>query len=70
MELTDFYVTAIQYPQSEYNFSTPFPVIEEGTFYRIAGTFIFDKCRIQTLERRDDKLIIHLKDNDVVLTVI
>lgn len=70
MELTDFHVTAIQNPHSEYYFRTPVSVIDEGTFYRIAGTFIFDKCRIQAIERKDDKLIIHMKDGDVVLTVM
>ena len=70
MELTDFRVTAIRTPQSEHIFVSPVAVIDEGSFYRIAGTYIFDKCRIKGFEREGDKLIIRMKDDDVVLTVI
>ncbi len=70
MELTDFCVTAIRNHHSEYLLGSPVPVIDEGSFYRVAGTYIFDKCRIKNVDREDDKLIIRMKDDDVVLTVI
>ena len=70
MEITDSLVTAIRNKHSEQLFASPAAVIDEGSFYRIAGTYIFDKCRIKGFEREGDKLIIRMKDDDVVLTVI
>lgn len=70
MTLTTYKVTSLTYPQGEYRLGAPASIIDEGSFYRIDGTHIFDKFKILSTELVDDKLIIHLKDKDIVLTVV
>ena len=49
--------------------AAPVPVIDEGPFYRIAGTYILDKFKIKAVERKDNEVIIHMIDGDVVMIV-
>ena len=70
MNLTNYKVTCITYPHGEYRLGTPAEIIDEGSFYRIDGTHIFDKFKILSTELNNDKLTIHMKDKDVVLTVV
>lgn len=36
----------------------------------IDGTHIFDKFKILSMELNNDRLTIHMKDKDVILTVV
>ena len=44
--LSDYKVTALIYPNGEYRLGKVVPVIDEGSYYRIDGTHIFDKHKI------------------------
>lgn len=70
MELTDYKVTSLIYPNGEYRLGSPAEIIDEGSFYRIDGTHIFDKFKIKGVDADGDKVTIHMKDKDVVLTVV
>ena len=70
MDLTGFRVTVIRTSHSEHMLAGPVPVIDEGPFYRIAGTYIFDKFKIKAVERAGGQVTVHMKDGDVVLTVV
>ena len=70
MELSNYKVTSLIYPHGEYRLSTPAEIIDEGTFYRVDGTHIFDKFKINSVDAEDGKLTIHMKDKDVVLSVV
>lgn len=69
MNLTDYKVTSIIYPHGEYRLGSPADIIDESSFYRIDGTHIFDKFKINSVDAEDGKITIHMKDKDVVLTV-
>ena len=68
--ITDYKVTSLIYPHGEYRLGSPAEIIDEGSFYRIDGTHIFDKFKINSVDAEGDKLTIHMKDKDVILTVI
>ncbi len=70
MDLKDCKVTSLNYPHGEYRLGTPAPIIDEGSFYCIDGAHIFDKFKINSVDDEGDKLTIHMKDKDVVLTVV
>ena len=70
MNLTDYKVTSLIYPHGKYHLGTSVHIIDEGSFYRIDGTHIFDKFKIQAVDAIDDKVTIHMKDKDVVLMVM
>ncbi len=67
--LTDYKVKAITYPNGEYILGKAVPVVDEGSFYRVDGTHIFDKFRIQEMIENGNQIILKMKDKDVVLTV-
>ena len=69
MNLNQYKVTEIIYPDSKYKLAHPAVIDDEGSFYRIAGTYIIDKYRIKSMSLNGDKLVIHLNDEDVILTV-
>ena len=69
MNLNQYKVTEIIYSDSKYKLAHPARIDDEGSFYRIAGTYIIDKYRIKSMSLNGDKLTIHLNDEDVVLTV-
>lgn len=62
-------VKRIIYPHGEYRLGAPVEIIDEGGFYRIDGTHIFDKHKILSVEKNDERVAIHMKDKDVVLIV-
>lgn len=64
LNLTNYKVTSISYPYGEYSLGNPAEIIDEGAFYRIDGTHIFDKFKIISTELVGDKLTIRLKDKD------
>lgn len=69
MNLTDYKVKGIIYPHGEFRLGMPVEIIDEGGFYRIDGTHIFDKHKIEEIRESDGKVEIHMKDKDVVLIV-
>ena len=69
MNLNLYKVNEIIYPDSKYKLAHPAGIDDEGSFYRIAGTYIIDKYRIKSMSLNGDKLKIHLNDEDVILTV-
>lgn len=69
MELTDLKVKRIIYPHWELRLGEPADVIDEGGFYRIAGTHIIDKFKIENIEENDGKVEITIRDGKAVLGV-
>lgn len=69
MNLAFYKVTSLIYPYAEYRLGSPAPIIDEGSFYRIDGTHIFDKHKIEFIETEGDRVILHMKDKDVILVV-
>lgn len=69
MELTDYKVKALIYPHGEYRLGTPVEIIDEGSFYRIDGTHIFDKHKIRGIAQEDGQLRIEMTDRVVILEV-
>ena len=70
MNLTNYKVTSITYPHGEYHLGSSADIIDEGSYYRIDGTHIFDKFKIKGVDAEGDKITIHMKDKDVILTVV
>lgn len=62
-------VIEIRYKTGIYKLAQPVPIFDEGSFYRVDGTHIFDKFRLRSMEKVDDKLIFHMDDGDVAFTV-
>ena len=69
MELTDFKVKTLIYPHGEYRLGSPVDVVDEGSFYRIDGTHIFDKHKIRGVSREGDRVEIEMTDKTVLLVV-
>lgn len=69
MEITDYKIKTIKYPHGEYLFSNPVKAIDEGSFYRIDGTYIFDKHKIQSVNLEEDRLVLVMTDKTVILEV-
>ena len=70
MNLNQYKVTEIIYSDSKYKLAHPARIDDEGSFYRIASTYIIEKHRIKSMSLDGDRLTIHLNDEDVVLTII
>ena len=70
MNLTDYKVKTLIYPHGEYRLGSPVDVVDEGSFYRIDGTHIFDKHKIRGVRRDGEKVEIEMTDKTVVLVVV
>ena len=70
MDLTSFKVKTITYPHGEYRLGSPAEIIDEGSFYRIDGTHIFDKHKIIDVSQEGEKLTIKMTDKVVTLEVL
>ena len=70
MNCNQFRVTEIISSDSKYKLAHPARIDDEGSFYRIASTYIIEKHRIKSMSLDGDKLTIHLNDEDVILTII
>ena len=68
-EHSSFKVKEIRSSNGIYKLGTPAMIIDEGSFYRVNGTFIIDKYRIISTSLDGNQLTIHLKDEDIILTV-
>lgn len=69
MELINYKVKEILSSNGIYILGTPAEIIDEGSFYRVNGTFIIDKYRIISTSLEGNHLTIHLKDEDIIPTV-
>ena len=69
MDLTDYKVKAVIYPHGEYRLGSPAEIIDEGSFYRIDGTHIFDKHKIKGIRESDERVEIEMADKTVVLVL-
>ncbi len=69
MNLVQYRVNEIRYTHGTYILGYPVEIIDEGSFYRIDGTHIFDKFRIQSMKLEGNQLTIQMKDQDVILVV-
>ena len=67
--LTGYKVKTITYPNGMYMFGKSVPVIDEGSFYRIDGSHIFDKFKIESINENGDQVIVTMTDKTVVLGV-
>ena len=65
--LTGYKVVKVIYPDSEHWLGKAVPVVDEGSFFRIDGTYIFDKVDIVGIEEGDGRVTIRMKKMDVVL---
>lgn len=65
--LTEYRVRSIQYAKSKYMFSNWVDITDEGSFYRIDDSHIFDKVKIKNIEFLDKRIVIHMTDQDVTL---
>lgn len=69
MNPTSYCVTEIRSKGGIYILGHPIEIHDEGSFYRVDGTYIFDKFRIKSMEISGKQLIFHMDDDDVVFTV-
>ena len=69
MDLISLKVKSLIYPHGEYHLGKAVKVEDEGSFYRIDGTHIFDKHKILSIEQTDGRVTLEMKDKTVVLEV-
>ena len=69
MELGGVKVKVITYPNGEYRLGAPATIIDEGSFYRVDGTHIFDKFKIKEVHETDGKVEIQMTDRTVILEI-
>lgn len=67
MNLEQYKVKALIYPHGEYRLGSPVDIVDEGSFYRIDGTHIFDKHKIKGLNEKPGQIEIVMTDKTVVL---
>ena len=48
MILASYKQVTLIYSYAEYRLGSPVPIIDEGSFYRIDGSHIFDKHKIES----------------------
>lgn len=70
MNRNKYNITEIRYPDSIYKLGVPTEIMDEGSFYKIDDTHIFDKYKIVSIKNEGNQIIVHMKEQDVVLTVI
>ena len=69
MNVTDYKVKRIISPHGDLMLGEPADVIDEGSFYRIAGTHIIDKFKIEKIEEIGKRVEIKMKNGTVVLII-
>ena len=48
----------------------PVEIEDEGSYYRIDGTFIYDKNKIKSIQVKKGIIVLQMVDEDVTLQVI
>ena len=70
MEIKGLKVKTITYPHGEYRLGKPVEIVDDGSFYRIDGTHIYDKHKIKEILREENWVKIIMTDNTVTLEVV
>ena len=70
MNLTDYKVKRIISPHGDLQLGEPVGVIDEGSFFRIAGTHIIDKFKIEKIVENENRVEVKMRDGTVVLVVM
>lgn len=69
IQLNRYSVSEIRSGHGIYKLGHRTDITDEGSYYRIDGTFIIDKFRIQSMELKGNRMTIHMNDQDVILIV-
>lgn len=69
MNLTDYRVKEIRNVDGIMKLNNPAQILDEGSYYRIASTYIFDKHKIKSMMFMEGKIVLHMDDEDVILKV-
>ena len=69
MDLKGLKVKAIIYPYAKYRLGISVHVIDEGSFYRIDETRIFDKHKIKDVRGMDERAEIEMADKKAILEI-
>ena len=70
LQLSGLKVKTIKDSASEYRLAAPVPVIDEGSFYRIDGTYIIDKHKIKDVHEDGKKIEIVMQDGTMMLETV
>lgn len=68
-DLTNYRVKAIKFPHGAHLLSHLAKIEDEGSFYRIDGTYILDKYKIKSIETIEGQIIINMGTEQIVLDV-
>lgn len=69
MNLADYRVIEIRDANGIIKLSTPTLIIDEGSYYRIASAYIYDKHKIKSMNLIEERIIFHMDDGEVILKV-
>lgn len=69
MNLSDYRVREIRDTNGVMKLRTPTLIIDEGSYYRIASTYIYDKHKIKSMKLIEGKIVLHMDGGDIILTV-
>lgn len=69
MNLSDYRVREIRDTNGVMKLRTPTLIIDEGSYYRIASTYIYDKHKIKSMKLIEEKIVLHMDGGDIILTV-
>ncbi|MBQ8905072.1 MAG: hypothetical protein IJY85_01740 [Ruminococcus sp.] len=69
MNLSDYRVREIRDTNGFMKLRTPTLIIDEGSYYRIASTYIYDKHKIKSMKLIEGKIVLHMDGGDIILTV-
>lgn len=69
MNITKLKIIEIRSSQGIYKLPHPTYIVDEGSFYRLASTYIFEKVKIKSIEHKENKWLIHMTDDDYTLIV-
>lgn len=69
MNLADYRVIEIRDANGIIKLSTTTLIFDEGSYYRIESTYIYDKHKIKSMNLIEERIIFHMDDGDVILKV-
>lgn len=69
LNLNHFRVKEIRFSSGIYKLGHPADIMDEGSFYRIDGTFIIDKYKIRSMTYHNEQITIRMDDQDIILVV-
>lgn len=69
MNITKLKIIEIRSSNGVYKLPHPTYIVDEGSLYRLESTYILDKVKIKSIEHKENKLLIHMTDDDYTITV-